>query len=133
MKILIAEDDYISQKVLKKLLSEYGECYIAADGKETIELFMKATEAGDPFDLICLDIMMPKMDGHTILQVIRRIEVSKGIFWLDGVKIIITSSFNDDAHVMKALRNQANSYLIKPIDKKNLMEVLNSLKLTEKN
>ena len=63
LKILIAEDDLISRKFLSKFLSQYGECDIVVDGLEAIDAYMLAMREKKPYDLICLDIMMPKLDG----------------------------------------------------------------------
>jgi two-component system chemotaxis response regulator CheY len=79
MKILIAEDDYASRKFLFKLLSQYGECDMTVDGIETVEAFAIAYDIGKPYDLLCLDIMMPKIDGLKALKTIRDYEKKKGI------------------------------------------------------
>lgn len=77
MRILIAEDDLASRKVLYKFLSNYGECDITIDGMEALEAFMLAWDEGKPYDLICLDIMMPELDGVKTLKTIRDIENQK--------------------------------------------------------
>ena len=74
MRILIAEDDFASRKVILKFLSVYGDCDVTVDGMEAIDAFMMALEEGDPYDLICLDVMMPIMDGYQALKNIRDIE-----------------------------------------------------------
>ena len=79
MKILIAEDDLSSRKFLSKFLSQYGECDVTIDGIEAVEAFMIAHDIDEPYDLICLDIMMPKVDGIKALRAIRDIERQKGL------------------------------------------------------
>jgi len=74
MRILIAEDDYASRKFLYKFLSAYGECDITIDGIEAVDAFMLALDEGKPYDLVCLDIMMPKLDGTRALKAIRDVE-----------------------------------------------------------
>ena len=59
MRILIAEDDFASRKAILKFLSAYGECDVTVDGMEAIDAFMMALEEEDPYDLICLDVMIP--------------------------------------------------------------------------
>ena len=66
MKILIAEDDRVSRTFMEKFMSAYGQCDIAVDGMEAIDLFMEALKRKEPYDLACLDIMMPKVDGLLI-------------------------------------------------------------------
>ena len=74
MKILIAEDEFVSRTKLEKILSSYGECHVTVDGSEALLAFKAALETNEPYDLICLDILMPKMDGHEALQEIRKME-----------------------------------------------------------
>ena len=60
MRILIAEDDYVSRTFLYKFLSNYGECDVTVDGIEALEVFIMSLDEGQHYDLICLDIMMPE-------------------------------------------------------------------------
>ena len=62
MRILLAEDDFVTRKFMTNFLSKYGECDVTVDGMEAVDAFMMAMEDGEPYDLVCLDIMMPVMD-----------------------------------------------------------------------
>ena len=64
IKTLIVEDDFACRKALQIFLSEYGNCFIAVNGCEAVEAVRQALDEDQPYDLICLDIMMPEMDGH---------------------------------------------------------------------
>ena len=79
MKVLIAEDDFASRKFMLRFFEKYGECDVTVDGKEAVEAYKMAIECGEPYDLICLDIMMPEMDGHQALKTIRKIEEENGV------------------------------------------------------
>ena len=79
MKILIAEDDMASRKFISKFLSKFGEVEAAENGMEVVDLFAKRMKEGIRYDFICLDIMMPKVDGYKALTVIRDIERKNGI------------------------------------------------------
>lgn len=129
MRILIAEDDFISRTIMKKYLGHYGECDVAIDGEEAIALFRMALDEGRPYGLITLDIMMPKVDGQSVLKEIRNIEDSKKIFGNDGVKVIMTTALSDKGNVLNAFRSQCEAYLIKPIDKNKIIEELKKLNL----
>ena len=59
---------------MQKIILPFGETHLAADGEEAIEAFRLAMDENEPYDLICLDIMMPKIDGHQVLAEIRKIE-----------------------------------------------------------
>ena len=77
MRILIVEDDLASRKIMLKILSKYGECDVTVDGLEAVDAFMLAQKENKPYDLVCLDIMMPKLDGVNVLKVIRSLEDKK--------------------------------------------------------
>ncbi len=125
MKILIVEDDFISRKLLQRMLSEYGECEIAVNGAEAVEAFSLAMQEGTPYQLICLDIMMPEMNGQQVLKVFRRIERDMGINPVDETRVIMTTSLDSPKNVIEAYyKGGCTSYLVKPIEKKMLIEAL---------
>ena len=79
MRILIAEDDFASRKFMLKFLSKFGECDITVDGMEAVDAYLMALDADTPYDLVCLDIMMPALDGYQALKAIRDIEQERKI------------------------------------------------------
>jgi len=129
MKFLIAEDDFTSSLLLQGLLKPYGTADIVANGKEAVEAVRAALKARKYYDLICLDIMMPEMDGQTALKEIRDLEVASGILITDCAKVIMTTALDDKGNVMTAFREQCDAYLVKPIEKAKLVENLKKLSL----
>jgi two-component system chemotaxis response regulator CheY len=129
MKILIVEDDFTNRKIMQKILSAYGDCDIAVDGMEAIDAFRMATEDGRPYDLICMDIMMPNMDGQEALSEIRNIEQNMGLAAKDEVKVIMTTALDDPKNVVSALKRGAASYVVKPINKQKLFDEISKLGL----
>lgn len=129
MRILIAEDDLASRKFISKFLSTYGECDITIDGIEALEAFMLAWDEGKPYDLICLDIMMPNLDGEKTLKMIRDIEKQKGIEDSNRVKIIMTTALNERDRVFNAFETGCEAYASKPINTEKLIEVIKRLGL----
>jgi len=129
MKTLIVEDDFTSRLLLQELLKGFGPAHVAVNGKEAIVAVGAALEAGEPYDLICLDIMMPQMDGQTALKKIRALEESRGILSSDGAKIIMTTALNDMKNISSAYRSLCDGYLVKPLRKEKLLEELNKLAL----
>lgn len=129
MRTLIVEDDFTCRRLLQKILSPYGDCDITINGKEAIEAFRLALDEDESYDLICLDIMMPEMDGQEALKKIREIEKEKGILGLDGVKVIMTTALKDSKNVFGAFKTGCEGYLVKPIDKKRLIEEMKKLEL----
>jgi two-component system chemotaxis response regulator CheY len=86
MRILIVDDDFSSRLILQEMLSPYGECDVAVNGTQAVEAFMLAWHEDRRYDLICLDIMMPDVDGQVVLKGIRSMEESEGVLLGDGVK-----------------------------------------------
>ncbi|MCH8194088.1 MAG: response regulator [Planctomycetes bacterium] len=127
MRILIVEDDFAGRRLLQKILSVHGECDIAVDGIEAVDAFKTALQENRPYDLICLDIMMLHMNGHEALTAIRAAEKALGIGGHEGVKVIMTTALKESAHVMEAFREGCEAYLVKPIDKRRLLEEIEKL------
>ena len=131
MKVLIAEDDFASRKFLLRFLQQYGECDVTVDGQEAIEAFEMAMEDEEPYDLICLDIMMPGVDGYEALKAIRKMEEERDVPESDRVKIIMTTALNDGRNVTKAFSLGCVSYAGKPIDKEKFLNELEKLGLVK--
>ena len=92
MKILLAEDDFVTRKFMANFLSKYGDCDVTVDGMEAVDAFMLALEEDEPYDLVCLDIMMPVMDGYQALMGIRNIEKERNIPEDKQVKVIMATA-----------------------------------------
>lgn len=131
MKALIVEDDITSRLFLQGLIKGYGHADVAVNGKEAIQAVEMALEGDEPYDLILLDIMMPEMDGQSALKEIRAIEQKRGLGSSQRAKIVMTTSLKDLKDVSSAYKNLCDSYLVKPIDREKLAEVLGALNLIE--
>lgn len=131
MRTLIVEDDFTSRKLLQRILLPYGECDIAVNGLEALDAFKLAKIEKRPYDLICLDILMPNMDGHKVLRKIRETEVISDINEADRVKVVITTALADYKNVKKAMQGKCQAYLLKPIGKRRLLEKLQTLGLQD--
>ena len=129
MRILIAEDDFASRKVILKFLSVYGDCDVTVDGMEAIDAFMMALEEDEPYDLICLDIMMPIMDGYQALKNIRDSEREHNVPEDKKAKVIMTTALNEEKNVKKAFELGCTVYCGKPIDMEKLKSTLEAIGL----
>ena len=100
-KILVVEDDLDIQELLQNFLQESGyDITVANDGLEAINLF-----SDDDFDLILLDILLPKIDGFSICEFIRK---------KSQVPIIILTALNGEKEQIKGLDLQVDDYITKP-------------------
>lgn len=131
MKTLIVEDDFICRTLLMELLKNFGPAHLGTTGKEAVDMVRVALDANEPYDLICLDIMMPEMDGQQALHAIRAMEYECGRGGLDGARIIMTTALNSPSQIMTAFREQCDGYLVKPINKQKLYDLLQELELLQ--
>ncbi|MCI8770395.1 MAG: response regulator [Lachnospiraceae bacterium] len=129
MRILIAEDDFASRKFMLKFLSKFGECDVTVDGMEAVDAYLMALEAEAPYDLVCLDIMMPNLDGYQALKAIRDIEEDRKLPEEQQAKIIMTTALNEGANVNKAFDLGCVAYAGKPIEQSKFENVLRKLGL----
>jgi len=129
MRTLIVEDDLTSRLVLQTFLARYGDCHVAVNGKEAVEAFRLARSTGKNYDLICMDIMMPEMDGQEALRQIRAIEEAGGILSSSGAKIIMVTALDDMKNVIRSFQSLCDAYLFKPIDTAQLRGNLKALRL----
>jgi len=129
MRILIAEDDLASRKYMLKILESYGQCDFTVNGIETLDAFLLAIDEKNPYDLICLDIMMPKADGMKVLKSIRQIEKRNGIESYQRVKIIMTTALNDTETTNNSYDYGCEAFFTKPIDGEKLIKVIRKLGL----
>ncbi len=129
LNILIVEDDFASFKILEEYLREYGDCSVAVNGSEAVKAFKKAAEEGTPYDLICLDILLPVMNGHLALEEISQIEQQCGISNPDRVKVIMTTAIDDTEDIIKAFKEGCKAYIVKPITNEKLFAEMQKLGL----
>ena len=129
MKSLIVEDDLTTRTLLLRLLTPYGECHIAINGREAVATYGVALDAGQPYDLVCLDIMLPELDGHAALKEIRAMEEVRIANSTHGARIIMISALDDMKNMSAAYQHLCDGYLVKPIDKTELLGLLNKLEV----
>lgn len=129
MKILMLEDEFFCRLALQKLLLAYGDCHIAAAAEEAVTAFEVALEAGEPYDLACLDIMLPDSDGQLVLKRIREIEKSQRVVAEHRCKILMTTALNDMKSIMGAYNETCDGYLVKPVTHEKLVKAFQEIKL----
>lgn len=130
MRALIVDDDFYSRIMLHDMLRPVADCHIAVNGEEAVDAFQKALELGRPYDLVCMDLVMPEMDGQQALQEMRGIEGGLGVSDEDRTRVIVVSMVEDSRETNDAFfLGGADSFLVKPIEEARLMAELKNLGL----
>jgi two-component system, chemotaxis family, chemotaxis protein CheY len=133
MKCLIADDDSFGRELLACFLADHAETIdTAKNGIEAVELFGAALEEGDPYEFVCLDILMPKMDGQEALLRMRQLENEAGLAGNEAAIIVMTTALSSVQDIQKAIwQGDCNNYLVKPIAQADLVAILNSYHLID--
>lgn len=115
MQILVVEDEVLLAKSLKEILeeSEHGVS-LAYDGEEGLELARNAH-----FDLLILDLMLPKVNGFQVARTLRKEK--------NGLPILMLTAKSDILDRVEGLDSGADYYLTKPFDKRELLACINAL------
>ena len=128
MRILIVEDNASSREVLEDMLCEFGICDTVENGQQGVEAFDRALRCGEPYSLVCMDILMPQMDGQQALKTMRAMERGQGVPPERIVPIIVTSALDDERNISEAYyAGGATAFMPKPVDKVLLLGLLKNL------
>ena len=127
MKALVVDDDLITRIVLQESLSVYAEVHSCVDGNEAVLAYKRAIERGEPYDLVCMDVLMPVMGGIEALKLIRREEELHGRTRPRATKVIITTAADDKKTISQAFRELCDAYVVKPIDTEEILDVVRCL------
>jgi len=104
-KILIIEDETMIQSILRELLSDAGyDVAVAGDGMAGLNCFRQ-----QHFDLVLLDIMLPRMDGYAVCRAIRE---------AGNTPVIMLTALDEEDAQIKAFEMQADDYITKPFSVK---------------
>ncbi len=129
LKILIVEDDPTSVILLKTFLARYDvEIHTAGNGKDAVTMFIDEFTQNKPYDLIFMDIMMPKLDGTEALIQIKQYEESCNVSKDKQTKVIMTTAIDDKKIILKTvLQGNITAYLTKPLDIGRLKTLLHKI------
>jgi len=129
IQVLLAEDDAPARLTLETFFAPYGDCDVAVDGKQAVDTFRASWDLGKRYDLICMDVLMPEMDGREAVRQVRAYELSHGVFPWDGAKIIMASAMGDMKEVVLCFNEFCDAFLVKPLDLNMLLNHLTSYRL----
>lgn len=127
MRILVVDDESVSRKSMRYILSEFGECILAENAANAISEFKKAWHDWRPFSLITLDIGLPDMNGVELLSQIRHLEKEKNIPENERVKIIMVTSHSDKDRVIDCLKAGCDEFIVKPADRESMASKLSRI------
>jgi two-component system chemotaxis response regulator CheY len=126
---LVCEDDLASRLLMTAFLSRYGQCDAAVNGREAVDAFRNASGQARKYDLVCMDVRMPEMDGPEAVRRIRELECDAGISAARGVKVVIMTAVDDLGEVIRCFEEFSDAYLMKPVNLTNLLRQLKSWRL----
>lgn len=118
-KILVVEDNHVNQEVIKRMLNLEGieNIELACDGQEAFDKVKELTSKGENYNMIFMDVQMPKVDGLLSTKMIRR---DLGY----TSPIVALTAFADDSNIKECLESGMNGFLSKPIKRPKLKTIL---------
>ncbi|SCU89544.1 LAFA_0E18932g1_1 [Lachancea sp. 'fantastica'] len=118
-KILVAEDNNVNQEVIRRMLNLEGlnDVDLACDGQDAIEKVQAQNEAGRHYDLIFMDVQMPRVDG---LSATRKIRGDLNY----NHPIVALTAYADDKNIEECLEAGMNGFLSKPIKRPKIKSIL---------
>lgn len=126
VRVLLAEDDRVTRMTIQAyLVNIFDNVDAAEDGEEAVAKFKDAIDNDQPYGLVFLDIMMPKLNGQEALKAIRELE--------DGIdkpaKIVMATSLEDSEHAMTSFREKCDAYVVKPITAVKLQDIIQQVEI----
>ena len=115
MRILIADDDFVNRRFLERIFSGYGEVVAVDNGMSAVDEAAKGIEERELFDLICLDIMMTRLDGYKTLEAIREAESKYAVLEEERAKVIMISALDEVVLDSIQVCDDYDAYICKPI------------------
>jgi len=115
-RILIVDDDPVAIMILQHYLALYGRVDTALSGQEAIDKFRSAIGT-ESYDVVFLDIMMPGIDGQTVLRAIRGMEEDAGVLVGEGCRVVMASAISDFTAISTSFRDLCDAYIVKPFDR----------------
>ena len=112
VRVLVVDDEVASQIVMKSILNSHCCVDVASNGSEAVEFFVQSLNDKRPYDLIFMDIQMPKMDGYMITREIRTLKNNKKA----NIPIVAMTANAFEEDRKKAFDAGMDGHIAKPID-----------------
>ena len=127
MRILIVEDEKHTSLMYQSFLEQKGECDIVEKGQDAINVFNRSIVQNEPYDIILLDINLPDIDGLNVLEIIREKEKRADLKTDKMIPVIMVTGIANKDFILRAVKLNCAGYIIKPVDKKILVEKIDSV------
>ena len=124
VRALVVDDVPANCRVMKALLARYGTADTVLHAREAVAAFQTAWKCEQPYNLICLDIMLPEIDGVKLLEVLRKMEAAMNLDEGQRAKVIMVSALDDNKFMGRCRELGACAFLVKPIDSSGLANCL---------
>ncbi|MBF0296759.1 MAG: response regulator [Magnetococcales bacterium] len=121
MKILIVDDDPGQREKLTTILSPLGTCDQAGDGEAAVALFEASLVDKSPYHVVCMDIEMPRMDGHEALYAIRELEREWAVPGKGAAVAFMITARNSTEDILDSFHASCQGYVNKPVDGEDLV------------
>ncbi len=130
MRYLIVDDDPNICTLLSVYLAPYGDTIISNHGEDAMHMFKDDLEEGNFFDVVFMDISMPDMDGHQVVQEMRDMEKARKISGTQRFKLVMITAHKDVKNVTESFfSGEADCYVTKPFSEEDLLEELKKNKI----
>ena len=124
MSFLIVEDDPISCQLLLEVLTPYAYCDSVSTHEQAVEMFQDKMHGDDPYQLIIIDIDLPDGNGIDLLRKIRALEVTENPTDYKPVHALFQTVSDHPDHKTETMSLGSCAYLVKPVRKNLLLDVL---------
>lgn len=114
MKILAVDEEEVAIAKMESILSDYGTCDVARDGKAALNMFHKAYLSSEPYELVTIDLDMQNMNG---LELLKTITKDEELLFIRRAKKIITTAEGSPGNVFAAMANHSDAFLVKPVNR----------------
>lgn len=132
-RFLIVDDDELSLSILADFFAQFAECDRANDGREAFKLFEAAIASGQPYNLICTDLIMPIVDGRDLTRKVRARENTLPIVDCLRTPIFVISASDSTADIQATILDcDADDYIVKPFKPQQIISLLQKYKIIQK-
>ncbi|KAF1988524.1 hypothetical protein K402DRAFT_402724 [Aulographum hederae CBS 113979] len=118
VRVLVAEDNKTNQEVVLRMLKleDIFDVTVAQDGQEALDMVKASIDAGQPYNLIFMDVQMPNLNGLESTRLIRETGYS--------APIVALSAYSEESNIKECIESGMNDFISKPIRRPRLKQVL---------